>query len=311
MAVTHIADISYRFNITGKNESGETILFLNNLFDSFESWSQVLPYFNQSHYRFLRLDYRGQWYTEAGKKALTFESQVQDICFLLDQLDLDRVHIVGQGLGAEIGLWFALQYPDRIISLSALSALASMDDVQYQTCQRWRRLVSNSLDKQHSVRRVNDTSSSELLYEQLSQDRFGDDYLINSLELLRENATLFEQRLTTNILMGFIHLIDQKCRLQRSERLSEHLGEIYTPTLILNGSQDKFSSPRSGAIMSRALPLAKQVIVPGAGHELVHEKNVIVGAQLAAFIDQYSMSQEPYQPEIKGYYGMDQLFGVG
>lgn len=309
MAVTHIADISFRFNITGDKDSGETVLFLNNLFNSFESWSPVLSHFDSDKYCFLRLDYRGQWYTEAGNSTFTFESQVEHICQLLDQLEIDQIHLVGQGLGAEIGLWFALRYPDRVISLSVLSALAAMDDIHYQTCQRWRRLVSQTLDQHRTEIPVNRYLPQQTLYESLAEDRFGTEYMVNHGSDLLEASKHFEQRLTTNILMGFIYLIDQKCRLQRAERLSEHLGEIYTPTLVMNGAQDKFSAPRTGAIISRALPMARHIIVPGAGHELVQEKSIIVGAQLASFIDQYSANSSEIREPI-GFYGIDQLFGA-
>ncbi len=43
---------------------------------------------------------------------------------LLDTLEIDKSHIVGVSYGAEVGMYFALMYPERVKSLTLGTAVS-------------------------------------------------------------------------------------------------------------------------------------------------------------------------------------------
>jgi 2-succinyl-6-hydroxy-2,4-cyclohexadiene-1-carboxylate synthase len=54
------------------------------------------------------------------------DEMARDILGLMHHLDLERVHVVGSSLGAEVGLSLAAHYPEKVTSLVCDGALASV-----------------------------------------------------------------------------------------------------------------------------------------------------------------------------------------
>ena len=64
----------------------------------------------RTSYRVIRHDTRGFGETETD--AVAFSNRA-DVAALLDELGVDRAHVVGLSRGGAIALDFALEYPDR------------------------------------------------------------------------------------------------------------------------------------------------------------------------------------------------------
>lgn len=77
------------------------------------------------------MDLRGRGLSEKPSKGYALEYHLQDIKCLLDDLDIDRVAIMGHSLGAFIGLAFGAEYPERVehLILRAPVGLLSLDDI--------------------------------------------------------------------------------------------------------------------------------------------------------------------------------------
>jgi 3-oxoadipate enol-lactonase len=56
------------------------------------------------------------------------------------------------------------------------------------------------------------------------------------------------------------------CEALKTLAFGSRLGEIRTPTLILGGAEDKGAPPDALAAAAKAIPGAKHVIIPKAGH---------------------------------------------
>jgi pimeloyl-ACP methyl ester carboxylesterase len=94
--------------------SGEPILFIHAGVADLRMWDDQVAAL-QDAYRVIRYDTRGFGRTETD--AVPFSNRA-DIAALLDHLDERSAHVVGLSRGGMIGLDFALEFPERVRSLT-------------------------------------------------------------------------------------------------------------------------------------------------------------------------------------------------
>lgn len=72
---------------------------------------------------FRNIRYHRRGYGVSSEPAGDLDAQAADAVALLDQLEVDRAHLVGHSLGAMIALVFGSAYPDRVRSMALLEPL--------------------------------------------------------------------------------------------------------------------------------------------------------------------------------------------
>ncbi|MEJ7935272.1 alpha/beta hydrolase [Sphingobium sp. AN558] len=75
-------------------------------------------------YRVLRRDMRGHGLSDDPLPGFEWsvDRLVEDMAEFLDELGVDRVHYIGESAGGVLGVAFAARYPDRVGSLTLISA---------------------------------------------------------------------------------------------------------------------------------------------------------------------------------------------
>jgi pimeloyl-ACP methyl ester carboxylesterase len=110
--------------------TGNAVVFIHGFGSDRRVWDDQFPAFAR-RYQVLRYDIRGH-----GQSALpTGEpyAHADDLLALLNFLGIARTHIIGQSMGGEIAINFALVYPDRVHRLALVdSALGG-----YQWSAEW------------------------------------------------------------------------------------------------------------------------------------------------------------------------------
>ena len=84
-------------------------------------FKQLIPELTP-RFRVIVFDNRGAGITDYGDRDFTFQDMVDDVLCLMDYLHLFRVHMLGWSMGAHIAQEFAVQYQDRLLSLTLVSA---------------------------------------------------------------------------------------------------------------------------------------------------------------------------------------------
>ena len=174
----------------------------------------------------IAVDEEGHGRTLPIDRPLTAENSAGDVLAVLNQLQLDSVDVLGFSAGGHTALALAMQHPDRVRRLVAASTFFSRDAVPDEF---WEGMKMATLDNMPAVYQDADRS--------LNPEP-------GHLERLFE---LDRQRI-----VGFPGWSEQD------------LGRITAPTLVLCADQDVMS-PDHAVRMSRAIPGARLLIVPG-GH---------------------------------------------
>ncbi|MBU1749146.1 MAG: alpha/beta hydrolase, partial [Chloroflexi bacterium] len=103
---------------------GDAIIFLHFGGGNLMIWQRVVPYF-QDRYRLILVDLRGHGKSDKPATGYHIDDMARDVVGVMDHLKLERAHIVGSSLGAEVGLGIAANYPEKVISLICDGALYS------------------------------------------------------------------------------------------------------------------------------------------------------------------------------------------
>ncbi len=104
--------------------TGPAIIFLHFSGANLMMWQRVVSYF-QDRYRVVLMDLRGHGKSDAPEGGYHMDVMAEDVITVLDQLGIEKAHIVGSSLGAEVGLSLAANHPDRVISLILDGAMNS------------------------------------------------------------------------------------------------------------------------------------------------------------------------------------------
>ena len=102
---------------------GEIILFIHG-FPSF--WYSFFPQMEEfkNGYRVVAIDGLGAGRSDAPRDVAAYrlEAMAAHVDALIDHLGADKVHLVGHDWGAAFALGFAQRYPERVMSVTAMSA---------------------------------------------------------------------------------------------------------------------------------------------------------------------------------------------
>jgi pimeloyl-ACP methyl ester carboxylesterase len=127
-----VGDIEIHYDLSNftdpwRDREPETLLLYSGYCRNMEFWRAWVPLIGRE-YRMLRLDPRGYGATTkpAPGAPLTTDMLAGDAIGLMDVLDIERVHWVGESTGGTLGLVAALNYPHRIASITMCNAFARM-----------------------------------------------------------------------------------------------------------------------------------------------------------------------------------------
>jgi len=103
---------------------GTPLVFLHGFSLDRRMWQGQIDYFSD-RYRIISYDARGHGKSDAPETNYSREDRVSDLLALVDNLKLDRFHLVGLSMGGGDALRFAIDYQDRLISLTLAGSTAS------------------------------------------------------------------------------------------------------------------------------------------------------------------------------------------
>ena len=101
------------------NENNDLIVFLHPAFSDHRAFDQQIDYFSKD-YKVITIDLIGHGLSKANKSNDKIDTSSAHINKILEAEGQDRIDLVGVSMGSLIAQYFALQYPDKVNSLTAL-----------------------------------------------------------------------------------------------------------------------------------------------------------------------------------------------
>ncbi len=103
---------------------GSPIVFLHFGGGNLMMWQRAVPFFQERH-RLLLVDLRDHGHSDKPQSGDDIDQMAQDVAGVLDALAIEKAHVIGSSLGAEVGLSLAAHFPAKVISLVCDGASSS------------------------------------------------------------------------------------------------------------------------------------------------------------------------------------------
>jgi len=104
---------------------GEAVFLVHGMGLDLRMWEpQVAPLIDGG-YRVIRYDARGHGLSDVPKNGYTLEHTQAEALGLLDALGVATAHVVGLSMGGSIAAHLAVRHPDRCLSTTVMSSMAS------------------------------------------------------------------------------------------------------------------------------------------------------------------------------------------
>lgn len=221
----------------------------------------------KDRYRCITYDHRGQGRSEITQSGYDIESLYEDSIALIETLGCAPCHFVGLSMGGFVGLRVGIRRPDLLKSLTIIES--SSDPEAKEAAGRYRML--SIVARWIGLRVVAD---------RVMEIMFGQKFLSDPdrADLKHE----WKERMVANDRIGITRAVSG---VITRDGVTEQLGQIKVPTLIIVGDQDVALVPEKSEKMHAGIPNSKLVIIPGAGHTSTVEEPEAVTAAMTEFLN--------------------------
>jgi len=237
----------------------ETILFHHGVGITGDIWLEWLPAL-ADRYRLVRMDVRG-----FGRSSVPAPGFAWSMALLADDAravaraaGAERFHYVGESLGGTLGLWLAVHHPESVLSLALCSTAHRGGSIQ--RVHEWRDFIARHGMAEWSrmmmdLRMAPAVPASYRAWFDAEQAKCSADAILD----------------LADVLVG--------------TDLTDRLGEIAVPTLVLHPDASPFIPLPMALELQARIPRAEIRIFPGARHALAHTHAGACAAALREFLE--------------------------
>jgi 3-oxoadipate enol-lactonase len=247
MPSAKINDVQLYYELHGA-DGKPVVLFLHGLGSSVRDWELQLPAFADD-YRVLLIDMRGHGRSDKPQGSYTMSLWARDTIALLDQLKIDKVHLVGLSMGGMIAFQMAVDCPERIQSMViANSGPAVIARTMKERIGIWMRFF---IVRVMGMRKMGETLAPRLFVDP-------------DQENLRQT---FANRWAENDKRAYLNSL----RAIVGWTVEDKIGQIKIPTLVLVSDMDYTPISLKEAYLAK-MSSAKLQVIPNAHHAVSSER---------------------------------------
>ena len=260
--------------------SGTPIVFVHEFAGDHRSWEPQMRYFAR-RYRCIAYAARGYPPSEVPVATASYSQAraASDIGCVLDQLKIDKAHIVGLSMGGLAVLHFGLSYPDRARSLLVAGAG-----------------YGSEAGERDKFRGEAETIAGKLQREGMAQ--FAEAYAYGPTRVQFEHKdprgfAEFKRMLAEHSAEGSA---ETQRGVQRERPslfdLEERLKRLTVPMLVVTGDED-WPCLVPNIFLKRTCASAALLVIPNSGHTVNLEEPAAFNAALADFLAQVDAGRWP------------------
>lgn len=227
---------------------GEPVIFLHSGYSRgiLAFASQMLDF--QNKYTCFFPDFRGHGRTKSESLQWNTPQLSDDIFHFMNGLNIKKAHLIGYSLGANVGLYLAVNHPDRVASLTTIGTSGFCDP---SGAEQFEPDFLIETGQQHTI--------NQMLERHVEAHRG------NWEEHMRQSAADWR-------------LYPQLTR--------EQLCSIACPALFITGEHDEFVGEKRVKYLSSLVHGSRYIVVSGCGHRphMLREKPIFVNDSILAFL---------------------------
>ncbi len=255
------------YNYEDRGTGDQVIFFGHGLLYTWRSFEHQIAHFASKGYRVIAVDWRGQGETEgAGNPdAYSLDHLGDDAYALLQHLGISRVHWVGLSMGGMVAMRLYPRHPGLFQSLTLIDSSAA-DDKEHLPAYR---AMADTYLAYGAVPPILAGLDATFYTPAFPQK--------NPAEVERWHAYWSAERDRQAFFNAIIPVIER-------DDVSETVGAINVPTLILCGDQDISTPPDKSEDLHRRIKGSQYIVIPDSGHMSSVEQPEAVTKALDEFI---------------------------
>jgi len=255
MPYVKLSEISIYFEVHGNH--GSPLLMINGLGCSKTCWSSELIRLLNTQHRVIIFDNRGTGQSDKPTTPFTMSDLASDAMSILDDLRIDRAHVVGVSMGGMIAQHVALNYSARVQSLVLASTTSVWDHPEFVA------------PTQEVLMQFAKPASGNP-----AQDMRDGWWISYPPAFIESHRNWLEQELQKSLALVYPETPDYARELQMGAVLSSHntydkLSQITCPTLVQTGTEDVLIPPENSRILAKLIPNARLIEYSGYGHDML------------------------------------------
>ncbi len=204
------------------------------------------------------------------RKEWTFTNYGHELASLLESLKIGNVTIVGLSMGGYQAFEFFRLYPGKTASLVLCDTRAEADAPAASTA------------REEFIRAI-EAGGAEEAARRMIPNYFTPETCTMRPELLTEAAAMIRKQSATVINSAM------RAIMMRSDA-TPLLATIHCPVLVLNGKEDKLTTPETAESIHTLIPLSELCLLAGAGHISNMEQPEAFNHALLAHIEEVRRS---------------------
>ena len=203
----------------------------------------------------LAVDNKGKFkFSEASSVQYDLSDMAKDAVSLMDSLNIEKAHIVGASMGGMITQIIALDYPERVKSITPIMTTPG---IQNESLSGPSQELLNAMQKSFVMNLKGRFEDGVVeIYKQLTGSRFPFD----EQDFRNKLAPIVEHGNNPFALHG--------AAIGASPDRTSRLNEINVPTLVIHGTEDAILPLDHGIALADGIKNSARMIMDRVGHEI-------------------------------------------
>ena len=228
------------FYVFNNKEQSIPIVFVHGVGLTYEIWQPQLDFFKD--YSNLSYDILGHGESSLTKQNISFDDFSDQLIELINELNIEKIHLVGFSIGSLIARNFATRYGDQLRSLILLGSI-------YKRSEQQQKIVNERFDQ----------AKKELkLSKQALKRWFTDKYLENNPEIYEKISSILSANNMNNFLKVYELFVNHKN--------DEDFNKIKANTLVMTGEYDIGSTVKMSQELNALISKSQLKIIKDGKH---------------------------------------------
>ncbi|MCM3763707.1 alpha/beta fold hydrolase [Neobacillus niacini] len=270
MPLLNINGNNLYYETYGNPDAQNTIMFLNGVMTTTTSWALYYPFFEKLGYRIVLHDFKGQMKSDKPEGPYTFKEHADDAKKLLEELGVEKVHLIGTSYGGEVAMRFVIDYPEAVASLVLIDAASEVDEISKLFVEGWKHLAQQQ--------------QGEAFFWGAVPSLYGNAFVAKNMDFLAERAKLMND-IEASYFAGQVNLYETYVN---DLNLTGDLGRITCPTLVVLGENDLLTPRKFADMLVKNIPNTEYMIIPECGHVTIFEQPEALKTAMIGFILKHS-----------------------
>src|SRR5215472_3519945 len=268
--------------------TGSPILFIHEFAGDHRSWEPQVRALARRH-RCLTYDARGYPPSDVPEEPERYsqERAVEDAVAVLDQLGIERAHVVGLSMGGFCTLHLGLRHPERALSLTVAGCGYGSHPDRRESWPAETEATARSFETEGSAATAARYMDGPARVQYQRKDPRGWE---ESRRWLAEHSAVGSALTLRGVQMRRPSLYD----------LTDQLARLEVPTLLLTGDEDE-GCLEPNLMLKRTIPTAALAVLPATGHACNLEEPALFNQLVLDFVAAVEAGRwEPRDPRSLG-----------